>query len=166
MSYQWLKVSGSSKQFSTVVRSWMTAFLIIAAVFAGQVWADKDKDHGDQSERSSTNAGVPSVPVASQDGSHGMMDGMEMEMNNPDMPFFERLYTWFGRLHPPIVHFPIAFFPAALFTVIVGRRRPEFAAPVQFLVVAGALFASVAAATGWLAGMSADAEPTLVYHSG
>lgn len=164
MSYQWLKVLGSSTQFSTVVRSWMTALLIIAAVFAGPVWAHKDKDHGEQSERSSTNAGVPSVPVASQDGSHGIMDGMKMEMDNSDMPFFERLYTWFGRLHPLIVHFPIAFFPAALFTAVVGRRRPAFAAPVQFLVFAGGIFAPVAAATGGLAGMSANAEPILAFH--
>ena len=46
-----------------------------------------------------------------------------------------------GRLHPVIVHFPIAFFPAALFTAIVGRSRPAFAAPVRFLILAGAIAA-------------------------
>ena len=60
-----------------------------------------------------------------------------------------RLLDWLGRLHPIIVHFPIAFFPAALFTAIVGRRRPGFAAPVQFLVVAGGIIAPVAAVLGW-----------------
>ncbi len=118
MSYQGLKVSGSSEQFSTLVRSWVAALLIVAAVFASPVWAHKDKDHEQQSEQSSANAGVPTVPAASQDGSHGMMDGMDMEMDNPDTPFFERLYNWCGRLHPLIVHFPIAFFPAALFTAV------------------------------------------------
>ncbi len=96
---------------------------------------------------------------------HGsMMDSMDMGMDRSNMPFLERLLDWFGRLHPLIVHFPIAFFPAALLTAIVGRRRPAFSAPVQFLVVAGAIFAPIAAAAGWLAGMSADPEPVLAYH--
>jgi len=62
----------------------------------------------------------------------------------------ERLLDWFGRTHPIIVHFPIAFFPAALFTAIVGRRRPSFGKPVQFLVVAGGIIAPIAAILGWL----------------
>lgn len=66
------------------------------------------------------------------------------------MSTVERLLNWLGRLHPMVVHFPIAFFPAALFTAIVGRRRPAFAAPVQFLVIAGAIIAPVAATLGWL----------------
>ena len=72
---------------------------------------------------------------------NGMMEGMDdMDLDRSKLPFFERLYEWFGRLHPAIVHFPIAFFPAALFTAVVGRRRPAFSAPVQFLVVAGRYF--------------------------
>jgi uncharacterized membrane protein len=63
-----------------------------------------------------------------------------------------RLLDWLGRLHPVIVHFPIAFFPAALFTALVGRRRPAYAKPVQFLVVAGGAVAPVAALLGWLDG--------------
>ena len=94
----------------------------------------------------------------------GMMDGMDMEMDRSKLPFLERLLGWFGRLHPMLVHFPIAFFPAALLTAIVGRRRPAFAAPVQFLVVAGGILAPVAAAFGWLAGMAADPDPVLTYH--
>lgn len=68
------------------------------------------------------------------------------------MSFTERLLDWLGRLHPIIVHFPIAFFPAALFTAVVGRRRPTFAAPVQFLVVAGGIVSPVAALLGWFDG--------------
>jgi len=93
-----------------------------------------------------------------------MMDDMDMEMDRSKMSFFERLYSWFGRLHPLIVHFPIAFFPAALFTAVVGRRRAAFSAPVQFLVVAGGIFAPIAAVAGWFAGLSADPEPILAYH--
>lgn len=103
-------------------------------------------------------------PAAPLPMSHDMMGDMDMEADRSKLPFFERLMQWLGRLHPFVVHFPIAFFPAALFTAIVGRRRPAFSAPVQFLVVAGGLLAPFAAAAGWLAGMSADPEPILTYH--
>lgn len=113
----------------------------------------------------------PGEPAASQGGAmaeHGqmgeMMDGMDMGMDRSKMSFAERLFDWFGRLHPLLVHFPIAFFPAALLTAVVGRRRPAFSAPVQFLVVAGGIFAPIAAVAGWLAGMGADPEPILAYH--
>ena len=102
----------------------------------------------------------PGTAVQHDQGS--IMEGMDMDRSN--MPFFERLLTWLGRLHPLIVHFPIAFIPAALLTAVVGRKRPAFSAPVQFLVVAGGIFAPLAAAAGWLAGMSADPEPILSYH--
>lgn len=97
---------------------------------------------------------------------HDQMDGMmaDVEMDRSGMPFFIRLVDWFGRLHPAIVHFPIAFFPAALFTAVIGRRRPAFAAPVQFLVVAGGIFAPIAAATGWIAGLGAEPDQILTYH--
>jgi len=70
------------------------------------------------------------------------------------MNLAERVLNWLGRTHAVIVHFPIAFFPAALFTAIVGRKRPGFAKPVQFLVLAGGIIAPVAALFGWFnAGM-------------
>lgn len=103
---------------------------------------------------------APSPPVVD----HGMMGGMDMDMDRSEMPFFQRLFEWIGRLHPFVVHFPIAFFPAALLTAIAGRRRPSFAAPVQFLVVAGGFFAPLAAAAGFIGGMTADPDPILAYH--
>ena len=109
----------------------------------------------------------PSEPAATQmPAGHDQMDGMmaDAEMDRSEMPFFVRLVDWFGRLHPAIVHFPIAFFPAALFAAIVGRKRPAFAAPVQFLVVAGSIFAPIAAMAGWFAGLSAEPEQILTYH--
>ena len=108
----------------------------------------------------------PTTPAASQPMAHDQMEGMmpDMEMDRSEMPFFVRLLDWFGRLHPAIVHFPIAFFPAALVTAIVGRRRPAFATPVQFLVVAGGIFAPIAAAAGWIAGLSAEPDQILTYH--
>ena len=105
--------------------------------------------------------GMSAAPHAQ---ANAMMDGMDMGMDRSKMSFFERLFGWLGRLHPMVVHFPIAFFPAALITAIAGRKRPAFATPVQFLVVAGGIFAPIAAAAGWLAGIGADPEPILAYH--
>ena len=96
------------------------------------------------------------------------MDGMmeHMGRDRSQMGTTERLLDWLGRTHPFIVHFPIAFFPAALFTAVVGRRRPAFAAPVQFLVVTGGLLAPVAALFGWINGgwTLTDADPVMALH--
>ena len=74
------------------------------------------------------------------------------KVDRSKMSYSARLLDWLGRLHPIIVHFPIAFFPAAFFTAIVGRRRPAYAKPVQFLVVAGGIIAPIAAILGWFDG--------------
>ncbi len=94
-------------------------------------------------------ASVPIGPVPSQSMGE-MME--EMAKDRSKMTIFERLMNWLGRFHPMIVHFPMAFFPAALFTAIVGRRRPAFGKPVQFLVVAGGILAPIAALLGWFNG--------------
>ena len=95
-----------------------------------------------------------------------MGDIMETEQERAPTSFLGRLLDWLGRVHPIIVHFPIAFFPAALFTAVVGRKRPGFAAPVQFLVVAGGILAPVSALLGWFNGGWAiwDADPLLAVH--
>lgn len=81
----------------------------------------------------------------------------------PPQGFLGRLQDWLGRLHPIVVHFPMAFLPAALFTAVVGRRRPAFAAPMQFLVVAGGALAALSALLGWLnAGFSPAADDGLL----
>ena len=81
---------------------------------------------------------------------HAQMGEMMVEKEDrTQMTIMERFLDWLGRLHPIIVHFPIAFFPAALFTAIVGRRKPAFGAPVQFLIVAGGIIAPLSALLGW-----------------
>jgi uncharacterized membrane protein len=98
----------------------------------------------------------PGEPVAMQGGPtamHGQMgEMMDAKEDRSQLSMGERLLDWLGRLHPVIVHFPIAFFPAALFTAVVGRRRPAFAAPVQFLVIAGGIIGPIAALLGWFDG--------------
>lgn len=100
-------------------------------------------------------------------GTEGPMpEMMGMERDRSQMSFTERLFDWLGRTHPFIVHFPIAFFPAALFTAIVGRRRPAFIKPVQFLVVTGGIIAPVAALFGWFNGgwTVTDTEAVMALH--
>jgi uncharacterized membrane protein len=144
--------------------AWLIALLVaFAAVFAGL--SAPATAHGKKQEQSQAQQMQQAAPGGAASGAaqpDGMMNGMAMDRSQ--MPFLERLVDWFGRLHPLVVHFPIAFFPAALFTAVVGRRRPAFAAPVQFLVVAGGIFAPIAAAAGWITGLSADPEPILAYH--
>jgi uncharacterized membrane protein len=98
----------------------------------------------------------PGEPAVRRDGPtamHGQMGEMiEEKDDRSQMPMMERLLDWLGRLHPIVVHFPIAFFPAALFTAVIGRRRPAFQAPVQFLVVAGGIIGPIAALLGWFDG--------------
>lgn len=88
--------------------------------------------------------------MAPSTGMAGMHDMSAMEPEDRSkMTLLERTLLWLGAFHPMIIHFPIAFFPAALFTAVVGRRRPAFSAPVQFLVVAGGIVAPIAAVLGW-----------------
>lgn len=108
-------------------------------------------------------AGATEAPMAGHDMS-SMMEKMQAERG--EMSTLERFGDWLGRLHPIVIHFPLAFFPAALFTAVVGRKRPAYAKPVQFLVVAGGLIAPVAMVLGWLTGglTLTDTDPLLRAH--
>lgn len=90
---------------------------------------------------------VSTNPAVAHEQMGEMMESMAEDRSK--MTPVERLLNWLGRLHPMIVHFPIAFFPAALFTAVVGRNRPAFGTPVQFLVIAGGIMAPIAALFGW-----------------
>ena len=149
----------------------LSALAIALAGLSAPAVAHEKKKHQQTQQMQQQAAPGAAGSAALQGGSaanheqmSGTMDGMDMDMDRSKLPFLERLFGWIGRLHPMVVHFPIAFFPAALLTAIVGRRRPAFSAPVQFLVVAGGIFAPIAATAGWLAGMAADPEPILSYH--
>lgn len=101
------------------------------------------------------------------DEMHENMGEMMMKpTDRSSMNTLERFLDWLGRFHPIIIHFPIAFFPAALFTAVVGRKRPAFSAPVQFLVVAGGIIAPVAALLGWFNGgwTLSDSDQLLAVH--
>lgn len=164
---------GNSPQRERARLSWLAFLMAFALLFMGAP-AFAHKDHKKEQAQAGQVVGnstahdmampMNGTMADGHDANGGMMDGMDMDMDRSKLPFFERLLEWIGRLHPLIVHFPIAFFPAALITAIVGRKRPSFGAPVQFLVIAGGLLAPVAAAAGWLSGMSSDPEPILTYH--
>lgn len=143
--------------------------LCTALVALGADPAGAHAQHRKQQQQAQQVAPDGKAPAAMQGGptaAHAqmgeMMEGMEEDRSS--MPLGKRLLNWLGRLHPVIVHFPIAFFPAALVTALVGRRRPAFATPVQFLVIAGGIIAPAAAVLGWFDAMGADPDPVLDAH--
>ncbi len=138
-----------------VRRSWLLVALLGAILIAMASPAlahtdHKKKDAAAQMVQPGMSGATSADPTIAHSQMGEMMDDMKKDRSK--MTSFERLLDWLGRLHPMIVHFPIAFFPAALFTAIVGRRRPAFAAPVQFMVVAGGIIAPIAAVLGWFDG--------------
>ena len=126
---------------------------------ATPLWAHKDhkaKQEAAQLEaQRSAAATAPQTATTAHDmtmpGHAAAMPGM-VKADDPPQGFAVRLLDWLGRFHPMLVHFPIAFIPAALFTAVVGRRRPGFAKPVQFLVVTAGVTAPFAMLSGWLSG--------------
>jgi len=144
------------------------ALLLIAFVMSAAPADAHKKKHPEQAAQAvpaAPQATAIAQPVAEESKGDHMAGMMEEEAKERvSMSADERLLDWLGRLHPVIVHFPIAFFPAALFTAIVGRRRPAFAKPVQFLVVAGGILAPIAAILGWLNAIGADPDPLLTVH--
>lgn len=138
---------------------WLALIVLGLLLLASASPALAHKEHkkqqvATQTSQSAAQPGTPAAANADPNAMHSQMGEM-MEGTGEDrstMTPAGRLLDWLGRLHPMIVHFPIAFFPAALFTAIVGRRRPAFGKPVQFLVVAGGLLAPIAALLGWLDG--------------
>ena len=123
--------------------------------------ASAHKDHKAKQEAAQLEAQRAKAGGSAQKGpaTHDMktpghaaaMPGMA-DAEKPPQGFGVRLLDWLGRFHPMLVHFPIAFIPAALFTAIVGRKRPGFAKPVQFLVVTAGVTAPFAMISGWLSG--------------
>jgi uncharacterized membrane protein len=146
--------------------------LLSAGVIASQAFAHQE--HKKQQQLAAQQAAAAKQREAAATGEmtaeqmHESMGEMMMEpaKSRSQMSVIQRLLDWLGRFHPIIVHFPIAFFPAALFTAIVGRRRPAFSAPVQFLVVAGGIIAPISALLGWFNGgwVAWDADPLLAIH--
>ena len=135
----------------SVVVLWGLAFLLVtlSAPAAAHTEHEKKKPAAEQVVQPGDLVAMQGGPTA-MDGH--MDEMMEQKEDRSQMSKVERLLDWLGRLHPVIVHFPIAFFPAALFTAAIGRRRPAFAAPVQFLVIAGGIIGPISALLGWLDG--------------
>lgn len=162
MSGAAINLRGATSSIHRLLLLVLAALAALAVITASPASAHKNEAHEAAPRNEQATADRPTVGTQGMETMEGM--DMNMDMDRSQMPFFQRLGDWLGRIHPALVHFPIAFFPAAWFTAIVGRRRPAFSAPVQFLVVAGGIFAPIAAAAGWLAGITADPEPILQYH--
>ena len=137
----------------------MFAAIAVLSMPAAPVSAHKDhkaKQEAAQLEAQRAAAGgtrdpAPTAHDPAMPGHAAAMAAMDAA-DDPPQNFAARLLDWLGRFHPMLVHFPIAFIPAALFTAIVGRKRPGFAKPVQFLVVTAGVTAPFAMLSGWLSG--------------
>lgn len=151
------------KRIAALLALWLLALSMSVSPAAAH---KKERHAPPAAAQQQTAPGAAASPGASMAGHdmNGMMEQMGAE--RAEMSTFERFLDWLGRLHPIIIHFPIAFFPAALFTAVVGRRRPAFGKPVQFLVVAGGLIAPVAMVLGWFTGglTLIDTDPLLRVH--
>lgn len=148
------------------------AFAMLLAILGWSAPAAAHKHHHDEEHaqhlqpRMASGAAQSSGVNEAVTATHEEMGEMteEPQPDRSGMSFFARLLDWLGRTHPILVHFPTAFFPAALFTAIVGRRRPGFAAPVQFLVVAGGILTPLAALLGWIDAVNEDPSSLLTVH--
>ena len=128
---------------------WLMAVAALMLVSAPAM-AHKGKKHGGHPTHTMKAPAETRTPAAVPPGSVPTAAPSGTSPAEPPPGFLARLQDWLGRLHPIVVHFPMAFLPAAWFTALVGRRRPGFAAPVQFLVVAGGAVAALSALLGWL----------------
>jgi uncharacterized membrane protein len=141
---------------SRVLTAFLSVLVLISLAVSTPALAHKKHKKKPVAEQVVRPTAQPGEPVAMRGGAavmHGQMGELMGEQEDrSQMSVGERLLDWLGRLHPMIVHFPIAFFPAALFTAVVGWRRPAFAVPVRFLVVAGGIVAPIAALLGWFDG--------------
>lgn len=151
--------AGSAREFLLLV---IAALALLAVMTASPASAHRNEVH--EMNQQAEQVTGERLTIGSEQPMGGMMEGMDRDRSQ--MSYLERLLDWLGRTHPSIIHFPIAFFPAALFTAIVGRRRPTFNKPVQFLVVTGGLTAPIAALFGWFNGgwSLTDTEAVMTLH--
>lgn len=143
--------------------------ILIGASTVGPAAAHKDHKKKEAAALAQAVGRTSADPISMahpQTMDEGMSEKIKEEPGRSESGFIGRLLDWLGRTHPIIVHFPVAFFPAALFMAVVGRRRPDFATPLQFLVVAGGIIAPISALLGWFnAGFSlSDADPLMMAH--
>jgi mono/diheme cytochrome c family protein/uncharacterized membrane protein len=82
--------------------------------------------------------------------------------------FVDKLVTWLGKFHPPVVHFPIALLTAAAVAELlrVATGKPSCGAVSRYCVWFGALAAVPAGLLGWCCGRFhlSDASGVMMAH--
>ena len=147
-----------------LTRSILLALLILTTSVAGlSSPAASHENHQKAKELKVPPAHAQMAPSAMQEQMEAHLE--EMEAREPKA-FPERLFAWFGRMHPFAVHFPIALFPVALVALILARRRGETVELIRALIVVAGAGAVLAAALGWLNGglTLSDTDTVLMLH--
>lgn len=146
------------------------SFLILLAAFATLSILTPAAAHKNHQQAQTTEAPVPTAPQGQAVPPSAMHEQMEehmeaMEAQEPKS-FPERLFDWFGRMHPFAVHFPIALFPVALIALVLARRRGETVELIRGLIVVAGIGSVIAAALGWLNGglTLQDTDQVLMFH--
>ncbi|MGO9600431.1 MAG: c-type cytochrome [Isosphaeraceae bacterium] len=82
----------------------------------------------------------------------------------PPRGFFKKLIRWFGKFHPPSVHFPIALLTAAVVAEFLRIRtgKPAFDVILRYCLWFGTITALVSGVLGWFLGGFRLTDPSWV----
>jgi mono/diheme cytochrome c family protein/uncharacterized membrane protein len=106
---------------------------------------------------------APTMRKAEQKELFGALT-FESEEDKPPTRFFEKLIRWFGKFHPPVVHFPIALLTAAVVAEFlrIGTGKPAFDAISRYCLWFGTITALVSGVLGWFLGGFRLTDPSWV----
>lgn len=147
------------------------SFLVLLAALAALSILTPAAAHKNHQKAQTTEAPIPAAQQGQAVPPSAMHEQMEehmeaMEAAEATKSFPERLFDWFGRMHPFAVHFPIALFPVALIALVLARRRGETVELIRGLIVVAGIGSVIAAALGWLNGglTLQDTDQVLMFH--
>ena len=142
----------------------LAALAVLSSLSPGAAHKDHQKAQNESVPAQTAPPGQALPPSAMQEQMEAHMEAMEAAEATKSFP--ERLFDWFGRMHPFAVHFPIALFPVALVALVLARRRGETVELIRGLIVVAGVGSVIAAALGWLNGglTVQDTDQVLMFH--
>jgi mono/diheme cytochrome c family protein/uncharacterized membrane protein len=106
---------------------------------------------------------APTMKESADEELEGIAPGAAAE-DKPPRGFFEKLIRWFGKFHPPVVHFPIALLTAAAVAELlrISTDKPVFDAISRYCLWFGTITALVSGVLGWFRGGFRLTDPSWV----